>query len=1169
MGRRLAAWMVMMLVTTWLGGGCQPPRAPPGELTTFNPPRIQVLRPQRLRTPTELVLAAPLPVSVDIVPRTGHAAEVVGVDVESDGELAVTASSDGTVKIWDLYSGALLRTVREDVAVGVALILGDGGRLLTAGVDGALRLRALSTGQLLRTVPLVPGGSASPISALAVTPDGSRVVVAHGPGALAIYDLQAGQRVQEVATSARIGALRFTADGEEVLAGDDSGGLRRYDGATLELRRSIAGHAREVTALDTSADGRRVLSASGDGRLKLWDVASGALLTVLSAHARPIRGVAVSHDARSAVSASEDGTVKLWDLEEQRAVATMTGHAGAVTCVAAARGHEGVVTGGADGTVRLWDFDAGEAVVVLPAHDDATRFASFSASGLSALSASAVGELRLWDLGALAVSRQWVGAAPLTAAALSPDATQVLTASPDARGGSSVALWDVDLGRVVHRFEARSGAVTSAAFAPLGQRALTGSTHGAVQVWGTAVRRSLRELIGHTSPVRGLALSADGQRALSGAVAPMVGPDRVKLWDLDAGAELASFDGYAVGAFTFGGDEAVLGSREGRLSVLDLEAGVVTRSWDGHTAAVRALAADRRGRIVASGDEHGVVKLWDNHRERLVRTLAGHSRAVHTLGFSADGRRLVSASEDGTLRVWRVDSGDSVALVARGEEWLVFSDDGYFAASPRGAELAYAVAGRQGYRLDQLAVLHNRPDLLLERIGGGSAALMEDFAARHQRRLRALGLTQESIARSFVAAPRVAITKLEQRGRLLTVSFQVATEGVAARYQLLLNGVPWLRETKPVADGVMREDVLLSGGRNRLEIHVTDDAGAKAIPASHVVRSDETRRGVLHYVGIGVSRYDDSGLNTKYARRDALGLGRALESARGAFRDVRVHTLLDEGATGTAIAGLKQAIGAAEVDDTVILFVAGQLAHTRAVPADPVFLPRDADVARLVETTVSVATLGELLGATKARRRLLILDGCVSGDRDDTELRLALNEASRRSLIARQSPALRLPPAMAPRPFLFESHQLVMGAATELAGTVLLRASRGRELCYELDDLKSGALTAAVLRALSTPEADVNRDGWVSLEELNAFVGPAVANLTGGLQHPVLFRGGVEEEIALPRIRELSPPTDDIEHPLTSRPPPGCACGVDAGRRDASARWLALVVLVWGLRRRQ
>jgi MYXO-CTERM domain-containing protein len=1160
--------------------GCPPPRAPTAELDRFNPPRIQILSAPRLRTPPgSLILAAPLGPEVTVVPRVGHDGVIVDVDVRADGEIAVTASRDATVKIWDLRSGALLRTLSSGGEATAVHVLPDGKRVLVAGRDGRLRIWALSTGQLLRTI--VSDADAA-ITAMAVAPDGARVAIARGStnGDLAMVDLATGKTVSEVAITSRVEALSFTKSGRGLVSGDASGSLKRYDANKLALQRTIAGHAREISALATSADGRRVLSASADGRLKLWDVTSGALLSVVAAHSKPIRAVAVSENAERAVSASDDGTVKLWDVGGTQALATLTGHVGPVTALAAFDGERRVITGGADGTLRSWDLAVGEELASFPANDDAVAHTSVSRSGRTALTVSASGVARMWDLSSLSVARQWHAGEGITAAALSPDATHALTATADARGAAVLSLWEIGAGRVVHSFDSRNGAIISAAFSPRGLRAVTGSILGGVELWGTAIRRPLRRLVGHTSPVRALSVAEDGRRALTSATAPMVGPDRVKLWDLDTGTALSSFEGFARGALSGDGRRAALASRSGEVAVLDLDTGEVERSWPGHPAPVRAVATDRRMRVVVTGDAEGTIAVWDNVRRRLSRKLNGHRGAIRTLHLSGDATRLVSSGDDGTLRVWRLDTGTSVTLVAREDQWLVFSSDGYFAASARGAELAFAVTGARGFRLDQLGALHNRPDMLLERIGVGSEELIADFTARHQRRLREIGVTELELAKSYGDAPRVAITELEQVGRELAVTFQVAAQSAAASYQIFVNGVAWLAQPKEVKGDEISEKVVLSTGRNRVSVEVADVAGAHAIPASHVVRLDlppsqKKRRGVLHYIGVGLSAHDHEALDTRYGRRDAVRLGDVFAGASGPFRDVRIHTVVDEEATKKRIEGLRRKLARASVDDTVVLFVAGQWAHTRSVPADPVFVPHDGDPSRLAETAIPLEEVLGLVEGIRPRRRLVIIDGCVSGDRDGRALGAALREAMRRGLRPRTSVALHLPRDVAPRTFLFQTDRVIMrpngGGLGSGGGAVILRASRGAELCYELDESRSGALTAAVVRALTSPDADLDGDGWVSLDELESFVVPFVSNVTGGLQQPVIVRGDVEQTIRLPRVAPVEASQREIPHPLRTPPHRGCGCRVGAaGDPWPWVGWLWLLSLgAWTWRRRR
>jgi len=67
---------------------------------------------------------------------------------------------------------------------------------------------------------------------------------------------------------------------------------------------------------------------------------------------------------------------------------------------------------------------------------------------------------------------------------------------------------------------------------------------------------------------------------------------------------------------------------------------------------------------------------------------------------------------------------------------------------------------------------------------------------------------------------------------------------------------------------------------------------------------------------------------------------------------------------------------------------------------------------------------------------------------------------------------------------------------------VVLASSTGSELSQERAEWQHGAFTQAILEGLSGA-ADYNKDGVVSVDELNLYVKERVKKLTGGLQHPV------------------------------------------------------------------
>jgi hypothetical protein len=78
------------------------------------------------------------------------------------------------------------------------------------------------------------------------------------------------------------------------------------------------------------------------------------------------------------------------------------------------------------------------------------------------------------------------------------------------------------------------------------------------------------------------------------------------------------------------------------------------------------------------------------------------------------------------------------------------------------------------------------------------------------------------------------------------------------------------------------------------------------------------------------------------------------------------------------------------------------------------------------------------------------------------------------------------------------------------SGAIVFSASHGSELSYEDDRLQNGMFTYEMVRALTGPSADTDRNGSVSTDELRAYVSRSVTERTGGLQNPTVDRDNIE-----------------------------------------------------------
>ena len=169
-----------------------------------------------------------------------------------------------------------------------------------------------------------------------------------------------------------------------------------------------------------------------------------------------------------------------------------------------------------------------------------------------------------------------------------------------------------------------------------------------------------------TEPVRGVAISPDGQVIATGAAG-----GGVYLWD-SAGnprGQAASGGGVVYSlAFSPNGRWMATGQEDSTVRLWDAASLTQVAVLTGHGATVRGVAFSPDSRYIASASEDETVRLWDVSTQSLSRELTGFSARALAVTFSPGGTRVAAASDDGSARVWDIQSGASVVTLSGGEQ---------------------------------------------------------------------------------------------------------------------------------------------------------------------------------------------------------------------------------------------------------------------------------------------------------------------------------------------------------------------------------------------------------------------------------------------------------------------------------------------------------------------
>jgi WD40 repeat protein len=557
-----------------------------------------------------------------IPPRTGlvrtlegHSDDVNGVAINANGRLAVSASGDNTLKVWDIEAGRELRTLQGHSQPVNGVALSSGGALaVSSSSDTTLKVWDVEAGRELRTLK----GHSESVQGVAISADGRLVISASHDCTLKVWDVESGVELRSLhGHSDFVDGVGVSADGRLAVSASRDRTLKVWDVESGRELCALEGHSNCVYGVGVSADGRRAISASRDKTLKLWDVDSGRELRTLEGHSDFVNGVAISADGRRAVSASCDFTLKVWDLQATREISTLRGHSSLVSGVAVSADGRRAVSASCDHTLKVWDLEGTRELHSIQGHSNSVYEVAASADARRAVSASRDGSLKVWDVESRRELITLKGHdVSVDGVAVSAGGGIYVSASWD----NTIKVWDVESGRGLRTLQGHSGPVWGVAVAATGRLAVSASSDATLKVWDVESGRELRTLQGHSKSVNGVALSADGALAVSAS-----SDTTLKVWDVESGRELHTLQGH-----------------------LNTVHGV-------------ALSANRRLAVSASSDM--TLKVWNLESGCELRSIRGHSGSVLRVAVSAGGQHIISASRDRTLRIWNLESGDLIATL--------------------------------------------------------------------------------------------------------------------------------------------------------------------------------------------------------------------------------------------------------------------------------------------------------------------------------------------------------------------------------------------------------------------------------------------------------------------------------------------------------------------------
>ena len=546
----------------------------------------------------------------------GHGGAVTTIDFSRDGRFLVSGSRDKTIKVWDIGPGKEVRTITQGLSQGIYQVrFSPDAKTIAAGsweltkkdppVAGFAKIFSTETGMELKRLE----GTPHPLSSVAFSPDGSRLIVGGWGMVFKNFDLATDSLrwsldISNLGYYTAIQSLDVNPDGSRIVAGGKDKQIRildASDGKLLHLITSDKGHKKDVNAVRFSPDGKTFASAGEDMLVKIWDGGTGNLKKTFRGHTGIINSVCFSPDGRWILTASDDGTIRKWDVGHSGELAFDIGENGP-WYTAFSHDESVVAMACSDENVNVWNPGTGEHKGTFSG--PAANTVVFTKKSGYLISAGHDKTVHVWDVKSMKEVRSMVGHAGSIYSVDALDSKGIIAST----GDRTIRLWEVETGNAVWKYESPTGTFSCVKFSPDGKYMAAGMGKGTVKVWETDGWKELYEWSTEGEAVTHLAYDRSSSRIVAGG-----GSGKVTVWNVKTGKRV--------------------------------------HQLNAHATAVYAVAFHPDGKRMVTASYDQTARIWDVSSGRVLLTLRNSPNEFYCTEFLGEGRRLMLTQTNGTIRI--------------------------------------------------------------------------------------------------------------------------------------------------------------------------------------------------------------------------------------------------------------------------------------------------------------------------------------------------------------------------------------------------------------------------------------------------------------------------------------------------------------------------------------
>ena len=1064
----------------------------------------------------------------------GHTDWLRDIVISADDKIAVTGSKDNTVKIWDVSTGTLLIDIRGHLGDVRKVFFSPGKQYIVIVADN-ITFWDYKTGQLLKTFKnqnsdmsyysasispdgkLLAGGStfylnvwdieshtlildekqhSDDIEICEFSPDSKKLLTAgkdenklvwdilnrkllvrlqseevftkvggfSSDGQLIItgyrdslctWDAETGGRYHSFYGKGFIESFAFSPDKQQIITcfNDQLSTVCMWDYKTFQKKYTITVPF-DITFVNYSPDARKIAIAGHSKTVMLVDAITGANISEIGAHDHNIVKAEFSNDSKKLITASIDNTAKIWDVDSYKLLNTLTGHAGYFNSTASYT-NETITTVSTDKYIRKWNLKTGEVIFTQQIPFPKTILNSTGEEYLVADYLTPVTIVRLkGNMGAI-LDKYGMGSEKGYCFNMQGDllATNVR---------DTVKIWQVKSADLLYKFF-HKGYFPVVGFSKDGKNFFTSNSDSVIKIWDLNNGTLLAE-IKCDFYIAGVSFAPDGKS--------------IYVFDYETQTKINYLKTFSLGG-------KMISARRVDLPFFD-----------------RLYLSNNGKKFIGTGETSVLV---ETQTLKIIRELSELDNDITSLLFTPDDKFIFTTAKDNSMRKWDAVSGKLISAFygIDSSGYLVQIDQGFYKTTPTAAKLLhYVTRDLKVITFEQLDVKYNRPDKVLEAIGSTDTALIRSYRKAYEKRIKKLGIDTTAFRAGYSVpeadfANRDKIGFDQKEGKLKLDIMSGDSIYKLDRFNVWVNETPLYGQrgvslrNKNINNFDSTITIDLSQGENKIETSITNVNGTESYRMPLLVNYTPAvkQKEQTYFIGIGIDRFTDNKYNLKYSTKDIRDLSKKLKEK---YSDIIIDTLFNENVTISNVKALKQKLLQTSVNDKVIISYSG---HGMLSKDFDYYLSTYAvNFDKPEEGGLPYDELENLLDSIPARKKLMLIDACHSGEVDKDDL-VAMN-ATDKKLIKGLKPVAYKNEGHLGLKNSFELMQSLFVNVGKSTGATIISAAAGTQFALEgVDNLPNGVFTYCILEAME-------KNTTMKISELKKIVGERVVEITKGLQKP-------------------------------------------------------------------